>query len=320
MRLANLSFRYARRAPWVLHEVGLDLPPGTIAEVTGRNGAGKSTLLRLLAGTTPPTQGHVTGRPPVVGYAPEIFPVEQPFTVAAYLARMAGVRGLTPTAIDPWVERLGMAALLEVPLGDLSKGSAHKVGLAQALLAPPGLLILDEPFSGLDAQARAELPAIMEEVVATGGIVVVSDHQNGLAGHRGVLRLHVGDRTVRPLGHDAPSDTLSTAAGALSPPTASTSTPSPRVASADAFPTPAATADAPSPPATLSPSPSVTPAGAPSPPVAPAGVPSGAMSAATVVIEIAVEAGEAEAVVRKLRADGYPAVVRPLPHAGSEAR
>ncbi|WP_214413416.1 ABC transporter ATP-binding protein [Sphaerisporangium fuscum] len=197
MRLANLSFRYGRRAPWILQDVDLDLPPGTIAEVTGRNGAGKSTLLRLFAGTTPPTRGSVADRPPVVGYAPEIFPVEQPFTVAAYLAHMAAVRGVPVTAIDPWVERLGMAALLGTPLGDLSKGSAHKVGLAQALLPRPGLLVLDEPFSGLDKQTNSELPQIIGELAALGGIVVLSDHQSGLAGRPGLTRLTVENGSVR---------------------------------------------------------------------------------------------------------------------------
>ncbi|MFC4591785.1 ABC transporter ATP-binding protein [Sphaerisporangium corydalis] len=205
MRLANLSFRYARRAPWVLHDVDLDLPPGTIAEVTGRNGAGKSTLLRLLAGTARPTRGSITARPPVVGYAPEIFPVAQPFTVTAYLSHMAAVRGIPATTIGPWAERLGMTSLLDVPLGDLSKGSAHKVGLAQALLAPPGLLILDEPFSGLDEQTRAELPALVDEVAAAGGIVVVSDHQNGLAGHPGVTHLTLENGTAHASGATRPA-------------------------------------------------------------------------------------------------------------------
>ncbi|MCW2881593.1 MAG: transporter related protein [Sphaerisporangium sp.] len=202
MRLANLSFRYARRAPWVLQQVDLDLPPGTVAEVTGRNGAGKSTLLRLLAGATRPSRGSITGRPPIVGYAPEIFPVDQPFTVTAYLSHMADVRGVPARAIEAWAERLGMTPLLEVPLGDLSKGSAHKVGLAQALLAPPGLLILDEPFSGLDEQTRAELPGLIDEISTAGGIVVVSDHQNGLAGHPGVTHLTMENGTVLAHEHD----------------------------------------------------------------------------------------------------------------------
>ncbi|MFB9250241.1 ATP-binding cassette domain-containing protein [Sphaerisporangium melleum] len=227
----------------MLRDVDLHLPPGTVAEITGRNGAGKSTLLRLLAGVTPPTRGRITDRPEVVGYAPEIFPVEQPFTVLAYLTRMAAIRGLRPAVIDPWVDRLGMAALLDVPLADLSKGSAHKVGLAQALLAPPGLLILDEPFSGLDAQARAELPRIVADVAAAGGVVVVSDHQSGLAGYPGIRHLHVGDATVQPADAVAAAVDSSPASG-------------------------------------------------------------------TVVIEITVDAADAEAVAGKLRAEGYQPVLR----------
>ncbi|MEV7965338.1 ATP-binding cassette domain-containing protein [Sphaerisporangium sp. NPDC088356] len=248
MRLANLSYRYARRAPWVLHEVDLDLPPGTVAEVTGRNGAGKSTLLRLLAGTARPSRGSVSGRPAVVGYAPEIFPVEQPFTVSAYLSHMAAVRGTEATSMERWVDRLGMAALLDVPLGDLSKGSAHKVGLAQALLVPPGLLILDEPFSGLDEQTRAELPRVIDEVAAAGGIVVVSDHQNGLTAHPGVTHLRVENGTVRAVALAGIQDLAR-----------------------DGSP-----GDAP----------------------------------ARSIIEVLVDAGDAEAVARKLQAEGYEARIR----------
>jgi ABC-type multidrug transport system ATPase subunit len=178
MRLSNVSFRYARRGPWILSEIDWELGAGEVVEVTGRNGAGKSTLLRLLAGALRPTRGSIHGRPPVVGYAPETFPAEQPFTVAAYLAAMARIRRVP--GLGQWPERLGMTHLLDLPLGDLSKGSAHKVGLAQALLASPGLLILDEPFAGLDTQTRAELPAVIREIADAGGIVVVSDHQGDL--------------------------------------------------------------------------------------------------------------------------------------------
>lgn len=178
MRLTNVSFRYARRAPWILREVTLDLPAGTVTEVVGRNGAGKSTLLRVLAGVARPTAGTVAERPAAVGYAPEVFPAGQPFTVGRYLRHMAAVR----RAAEPyrWASRLGLGPLLNVPLRDLSKGSAQKVGIAQALLAGPGLLILDEPFAGLDAQTRDELPAIIAELAAAGGRVVVSDHQGVL--------------------------------------------------------------------------------------------------------------------------------------------
>ncbi|MBO3746727.1 ATP-binding cassette domain-containing protein [Streptosporangiaceae bacterium NEAU-GS5] len=191
MRLSNVSFRYRRRAPWVLTGLDLVLGPGTVTEVTGPNGSGKSTLLRLLGGLLRPGSGVVEGRPAVIGYAPERFPSSQPFTVIAYLRQMAAIRGVDPGGIPVWAERLQMDHLLPQRLRDLSKGSAQKVGLAQALLPEPGLLILDEPFAGLDAAARAALPDIVSEVAARDGIVVVSDHQGDLRSMEGLHRYEI---------------------------------------------------------------------------------------------------------------------------------
>ncbi|GIH90247.1 ATP-binding cassette domain-containing protein [Planobispora siamensis] len=196
MRLSDVSFRYSRRGPWIIQEVELALGAGSVVEVTGRNGAGKSTLLRLLAGIVPPTRGSIADRPPVVGYAPDVFPVDQPFTVSAYLAQMSRIRGVPAASGTALAERLNASHLLGQPLGDLSKGSAQKVGLIQSLLAPPGLLILDEPFSGLDEQTRTELPEIIEEVASAGGAVVVSDHQNQLRSFPGADHWLVEDGAV----------------------------------------------------------------------------------------------------------------------------
>jgi ABC-type Mn2+/Zn2+ transport system ATPase subunit len=199
MRVSNLSFRYGRREPWILSEAGLTLAQGDVTEVIGPNGTGKSTLLRLLAGLLRPSKGTVDDRPGVIGYAPERFPATQPFTVAAYLRHMAAIQGTDPGRIGEWSERLGMNHLLGHRLPDLSKGSAHKVGLVQALLSEPGLLILDEPFAGLDAATRAELPRIIGEISARGGIVVVSDHQGDLRAFPGLRRHEVRNRTIREL-------------------------------------------------------------------------------------------------------------------------
>lgn len=208
MRVANLSFRYGRRGPWVLSEVELNLGGGDVVEITGINGTGKSTLLRLLAGLLRPVKGVIEDRPDVVGYAPERFPAGQPFTVAAYLRHMAALRRVDPRSAGEWAERLGMNHLLGRRLADLSKGSAHKVGLAQALLCRPGLLVLDEPFAGLDAATRAELPRVIGEVAAEGGIVVVSDHQGDLRTIPGRRRHEVRDGTVReiPVAGEHPDD------------------------------------------------------------------------------------------------------------------
>ncbi|MGW2217369.1 ABC transporter ATP-binding protein [Nonomuraea sp. NPDC001684] len=202
MRLLQVSFRYRRRQPFVLEEADAQLAPGDAIELTGANGAGKSTLLRLLAGLARPTRGHITDRPGVVGFAPDRFPTAQPFTVTSYLTHMASVRG--GARWRPWAERLNMGHLLRLPLGELSKGSAHKVGLVQALMADPGLLILDEPFAGLDADAREMLPAIVTEVAGRGGIVVASDHQGGLRGLPGLRSWSLVDGHLKEATPAAP--------------------------------------------------------------------------------------------------------------------
>ncbi|WP_049564815.1 ATP-binding cassette domain-containing protein [Nonomuraea sp. SBT364] len=203
MRLSNVSFRYRRRDQSVIRDVNSQVSPGDVIELSGVNGAGKSTLLRLLAGLISPTTGTITGRPAVVGLAPDRFPIEQPFTVAGYLDHMARARG--GARWQPWAERLTMNHLLDVRLGELSKGSAHKVGLAQALMAEPGLLLLDEPFAGLDADTRDALPPIVADLSARGVVVVASDHQGGLGVLPSVRHWSLRDGVLRETAQAAPA-------------------------------------------------------------------------------------------------------------------
>ena len=200
VELHGLGVRYGRRAPWVWQGVSLTLPAGVLVEVTGRNGAGKSSLLRVLAGVLRPAAGEVRGRPSVVGWAPERFPAAQSVRVGEYLRTSARVRGLAAgaaaQAVEREAERFGLGTLLGVPLDRLSKGSAQKVGLAQALLVPPGLLVLDEPWSGLDAEARGAVPEVVRDVLRAGGSVAVADHQQQVAALSPDLRWQVEGGTV----------------------------------------------------------------------------------------------------------------------------
>lgn len=181
MLLDGIWLRYGRRGPWVLRAVDAAVEPGEVALVQGRNGVGKSTLLQVAAGVLRPKRGRVRDRPPVVGWVPERFPTDQPFTVRQYLTAMGRVRGLSagvaPRTVTAWGARLNLTPYLDVRLAELSKGTAQKVGLAQALLRPPGLLVLDEPWEGLDAAARELVPELVGEVCEAGGIVLVSDHR-----------------------------------------------------------------------------------------------------------------------------------------------
>ena len=201
MLLDQVWFRYARRQPWTLQAVGAAVAPGQTVVVLGRNGAGKSTLLQLAAGVLRPTKGEICDRPSVVGWVPERFPADQPFTARDYLRRMAELRGLrTPEAADVWLERLLLTEHAGTRLTDLSKGTAQKVGLAQALLVPPGLLVLDEPWEGLDATARTLVPQIVAEVTAGGGMVLVSDHRGEITSLPGAIHWTVAESAVHAAG------------------------------------------------------------------------------------------------------------------------
>ncbi|MFI7409551.1 ATP-binding cassette domain-containing protein [Streptomyces sp. NPDC049627] len=179
LRLDNVGRRYGLRGPWVLRGVHLTVPPGTLTRIEGPNGTGKSTLLRLLARIDAPTEGKITGRLRTA-YVPERFPTALPFTALGYLTHLGTVHGLSrPAAIraaGEYLDRFGAAAHARTPMAQLSKGSSQKVAVAQALLADPELLVLDEAWTGLDAAARGELERAVAELTAAGTAVVFVDH------------------------------------------------------------------------------------------------------------------------------------------------
>ncbi len=179
LRLDNVGRRYGLRGPWVLRGVDLTVAPGDLIRVEGPNGTGKSTLLRLLAGIDAPTEGRITGRPRTA-YVPERFPTALPFTAVGYLTHLGKVHGLSRPAAAraalEWLDRFGAAAYAGTPMAQLSKGSSQKVAVVQALLAEPELLVLDEAWTGLDADAREELERAVAERTADGTAVVFVDH------------------------------------------------------------------------------------------------------------------------------------------------
>jgi ABC-type multidrug transport system ATPase subunit len=183
LRLRGVSKAY-HGAQLVLTDVDLDVGPGQVVGVVGGNGSGKSTLLRVIVGLTPPTAGEVADRPSPVGYVPERFPTQGRISARSYLKHMGRIRGLrtrdAKRRADALLDRLDLVGGSGTALRTLSKGNAQKVALAQALMVTPELLVLDEPWSGLDAAAHGVLAELIGEVAADGGVVVFTDHRDAV--------------------------------------------------------------------------------------------------------------------------------------------
>ena len=195
--------RFPRRRQPSLDGVDLVVEPGQCWGLLGPNGSGKSSLLRIAAGLAEPTQGElrVLGHPAGhratrgrVGYAPEA--VRWPahlsvLDVLHELSVLSGWRGAV-ARVERVVQVSGLADLLSRPLGTLSLGQAQRVVLAQALLGDPELLLLDEPFSGLDSLVLHDLRAALRARLAAGAGIVLASHRledlRGLATHGLVLR------------------------------------------------------------------------------------------------------------------------------------
>ena len=140
----------------MLDGVGLMLEPGALVHLTGANGAGKTSLLRVLAGLNAPRAG-VLRRAGACAFVPERVALAGALRPREWLDAMRALRGLNRQGWDADAAAAGLApAVLDDPAARLSKGMLQRVALIEALRAAPPLLLLDEPFAGLDAR-RARL-------------------------------------------------------------------------------------------------------------------------------------------------------------------
>lgn len=157
----------------VLKDVTIDIPDGQIVGLLGPNGAGKSTLMKILIGLWKPdspltlTEIQVPQR---IGYLPENNPLYEEMYVSEYLSFMAGLsakRSVSET-VSALIERVGLTPEKHKHIRELSKGYRQRVGLAQALLGDPELLILDEPTTGLDPNQLIEIRALIRDLAKSG--------------------------------------------------------------------------------------------------------------------------------------------------------
>ena len=174
---------------WALRDFTLALEPGVLG-LLGPNGAGKSTLMRILATISNPTDGTVEwngadiAREPdalrsVLGYLPQDFGVYPNLTAVEFLEYLAAVKGIPARAarrrIDELLALVNLTEARKRPLGGYSGGMRQRVGIAQALLNDPKLLIVDEPTAGLDPEERVRFRNLLSELSGE-RIVILSTH------------------------------------------------------------------------------------------------------------------------------------------------
>ena len=252
IRIEGLTKRYGLTE--ALKGLSFEVPRGQVVGFLGPNGAGKSTTMRILAGYLTPTSGKafvgdvdVTADPvrarALIGYLPENNPLYAEMMVFDFLNFIADVRKIDAAVrarrIASAVERCGLKDVIGKDIGQLSKGYRQRVGLAQAILHDPDLLILDEPTSGLDPNQIVEIRELIKELgkektvilsthvlsevqstcsrvlIINGGKLVADDSPEHLtaSGGEGAIHLVVGSRSGAAIDAAAAKAALKAVAG-----------------------------------------------------------------------------------------------------------
>ena len=188
IRVQNLTKRFDQFT--AVNNLSFDVSPGEVLGFLGPNGAGKSTTMKMITGFIEPTQGgvsvcdiNVSENPQAVqrimGYLPEGAPAYGEMTVLAFLNFIAKVRGLTgqdrEQRLAKVIDQVELEPVLNKPIDTLSKGFARRVGLAQAIMHDPKVLILDEPTDGLDPNQKHQVRELIKGL-AKDKIVIISTH------------------------------------------------------------------------------------------------------------------------------------------------
>lgn len=186
LELKNINKSFGEKE--VLKGVSFAAESGKAFGLLGRNGAGKTTAIRILMNVFPPNSGEVLidGKPIDyekigIGYLPEergLYPKKRIIDQLVYFAELKGMNKKDATkSIDFWLDKLGMSEYRNKRLDTLSKGNQQKIQLITALAHNPQIVILDEPFSGLDPVNAMMLKDVVKEQISQGKIVLFSSHQ-----------------------------------------------------------------------------------------------------------------------------------------------
>jgi Cu-processing system ATP-binding protein len=170
---------------WAVRDLSLEVAPGTCLALLGHNGAGKTTLMKMLLGLAPPSAGQarVLGERPGapaakagIGFLPESIAFQDRMTGVEVLTLFARLKREPVGCVGALLERVGLGSAGRARVRTYSKGMKQRLGLAQALIGRPRLLLLDEPTSGLDPLLRQTFYELIDELKGQGASVLLSSH------------------------------------------------------------------------------------------------------------------------------------------------
>ena len=186
--IEKLTKRYGEAT--IFEQVDLTLHPGTISGLVGENGCGKTTLMRCICGFTKPTEGRVTVLDQVIGKDVDFAPstgviIENSGFLNQYSARqnlalLADISGKADKRrIDEVIRLVGLDPDSKKHVGKYSLGMTQRLAIAQAIMEDPDILILDEPFNGLDKQGQADIHDLLQSLKAQGKTILLASHSAG---------------------------------------------------------------------------------------------------------------------------------------------
>lgn len=202
--VSGVTRRYG--SAWVLRGVDARFPSGSMTVVEGANGAGKSTLMGIVGGLVHPTGGEVVWamsgvsvreKRAAIGWVGHESSCYRDLTALENVELVAVACGVSPSLACSSLARVGATAYIGRHVGTLSRGQKQRVALARGIVHSPDLLLLDEPFTGLDAKGCEALEAILVEERDRGAVVIVVSHDRELAGRLGAEKLVLERGRVR---------------------------------------------------------------------------------------------------------------------------
>ncbi|MEK4231317.1 ABC transporter ATP-binding protein [Solibacillus sp. FSL H8-0538] len=185
LELQNVTKKFKNNL--IIENISISISANQVTAIVGKNGSGKSTLLKMIGGLTKPDTGQILfrkGEPISIGYVPETIPTVVPFTLSEYLTHMGKIRGLPKlwlqNRINTLLEIFSMENKRDIRIVHFSKGMKQKVFIMQAMLEETDLLIMDEPLSGLDPKAQADLEALLMSLKERNISIILTCHETKL--------------------------------------------------------------------------------------------------------------------------------------------